>query len=88
MMPPQSTVTLLPRVIVAGVTEIVGPAGGSSSTMVTVALFGLPTVYPVPAPSVQTIVSLPSAMLSSIGVTVIAAEDCPVGIMTLPLSVW
>jgi hypothetical protein len=63
-----------------------GPDAVSLSTIVTVALAGVPTVYAAFALSVTITVSLPSTDVSSIGVTVIAAELCPIGITTLPLK--
>jgi hypothetical protein len=75
----------VPSVAVASVAAIVTTGNTSSSTIVTVALAGDPTVYAAFALSVTITVSLPSTDVSSIVVTVIAAELCPTGITTLPV---
>ena len=58
----------------------------SLSTTLTVALLEAPTVYPVPALSVTTTVSLGSTPVSSVGLTVMAALDAPAGITTVCAS--
>ena len=57
------------------------------SAMVMVAVDGVDTSYPVPGCRVATTVSLDSADVSSVGVTVMVAVVCPAGIETVPASV-
>ncbi len=61
----------------------VGKGDTSSLVIVTVALLGVPTVYAALALNVATTVSSLSTNVSLIGVTVIAADADPIGIVTL-----
>ena len=62
--------------------ETVRSGATSSLVMVTVAIDGEPTMYPVAARSVMVTVSLPSSRTSSIGTTDSVVSAAPAGMMT------
>jgi hypothetical protein len=64
------------------VTVTTGKQSAGSSAIVTVALFGLPTVYAAFGVNVTIAASLPSQPVSAFGVSVMSTEGCPAGIVT------
>ena len=69
----------------ASVAAMVITGNTSLSAMVTVPVFVVPTVYPVPAAKVRMTVSFPSTRVSSMGVMFTKAVAEPAAKLTVPV---